>query len=491
MHTKKIDIRAMFRRIIVLAIQGVFSIGLVHAQDVVAPPPPDTTTKNAVLINTLQQSEIDIPIRMDLRPIFQYANQFIDTLYTSPNYPNDWVMDGCSVRYQYRFVRGPMQFKAVNNVLYVSFSGYYGVRGSTRVCTGIGNSPWTPACSCGFGSEKPRRIDAGFVMQLKVLPDYRIGIVVNSINPTAVDKCEVCFFGKDITTTVANQLKAELDASINGFKKQMEQFSLKPYLNIAWDSLQAPYALPGFGYLSVQPSALRISQLQLVRDSLFVSIGLSARPELKAVPDLNKKQLPNLTDFKQRSGFRLFIAQILLYDSLSTLMNGNLAGKEFTVGKGLFRKTVRIDSVHMQGGGSKMFLKVYVSKAAKGIFFLEGIPKWDMLKQELYLDSLDYQIESKQWLVKSATYLMDGTITHKLKEYSRFNFTAKMTEMTTAIAQQMNRVVYPGIQSKGYVNRFVIEKIEAAANGLFIQGAAEGKLFLDIDAQQMLKQFLK
>jgi Domain of unknown function (DUF4403) len=136
-------------------------------------------------------------------------------------------------------------------------------------------------------------------------------------------------------------------------------------------------------------------------------------------------------------------------------------------------------------------LKVYVSKAAKGVFFLEGIPKWDMLKQELYMDSLDYHIESKQWLVKSASYLLDGTITNKLKDYSRFNFTEKMTEMTTAIAEQMNREVYPGIQSKGYVNRFVLEKIEAAANGLFIQGAAEGKLFLNIEAQQLLKQFLK
>lgn len=107
------------------------------------------------------------------------------------------------------------------------------------------------------------------------------------------------------------------------------------------------------------------------------------------------------------------------------------------------------------------------------------------------MDSLDYHIESKQWLVKSASYLLDGTITHKLKEYSRFNFTEKMTEMTTAIAEQMNRDVYPGIQSKGYVNRFVLEKIEAAANGLFIQGAAEGKLWLDIEAQQLLRQFLK
>lgn len=460
------------------------------AQDVINPAQPDTANKAAVALNVLPQSEIDIPISIDLKSIYAFANSFIDTLYTSPNYPNDWVMDGCSVRYQYRFVRGPLQFKAVNNVLYVSFTGYYGVRGSTRVCTSIGNSPWTPACSCGFGTEKPRRIDAGFAMQLKLLPDYKLGITVNRTNPTAVDKCEVCFFGKDVTQSVATQLKTELDASINGFKKQMEEFSFKPFLQIAWDSLQTPYSLPGFGYLNVQPSALRIGQIRLIRDSLFVSVGLSAKPELQQVASVQKKNLPAISDFQPRSGFRLFIAQSLPYDSLGALMNANLSGKEFSVGKGLIKKSVRIDSVRLQGGTSKMFLKVFVSKAAKGVFYLEGVPTWDPVKQVLFLDKMDYQIESKQWLLNSASYLLDGVIKQKLQQYATFNFAEKLQDLTKSLATQMNRTIYPGINSRGYINKFSIDKIEAADTGIFIQGVAEGKLWLDINAQSLLRQFL-
>jgi hypothetical protein len=461
------------------------------AQDAVTPPKPDTTRQVAVPVNTLQQSEIDIPIRMDLKPIYDFANKFIDTLYTSPNYPNDWVMDGCSVRYQYRFVRGPLQFKAVNNALYVSFSGYYGLRGATRVCTSLGNSPWTPSCSCGFGTEKPRRIDAGFVIQLKLLPDYRLSLTVNRTNPTPVDKCSVCFFGKDVTQTVAAQLKTELDASIGAFQQQMEGFSLKPYLQIAWDSLQAAYQLPGFGFLAVQPAALRMSQLVLSRDSMYVSIGLSARPELMQQPAAQvRKPLPNISTFQHRNGFRLFIAQSLPYDSLSALATASISGKEFAVGKGLFKKTVKIDSVKLQGADQKMIVKVFVSKAAKGVFYLEGTPTWDPVTQSLYFDKLDYHIESRQWLLQSASYLLDNVITQKLKQYTTFNFSGKLQEMTAAISQQMNRSLYPGINSNGFVNRFSIDKIEAAAGGLFVQGAAEGKLWLNVNAQQLLQQFL-
>jgi hypothetical protein len=174
---------------------GVFA----SAQEIIAPPAPADTLKKAVAVQNPQSlSDIDIPIRINLKPIYTWANGFVDTLYTSPNYPTDWVADGCGTRYQYRFVRGPFAFKAVNNILYVSFSGFYGVRGSTRLCTDLGNTPWTPACTCGFGSEKPRRIDAGFTVQFQLRPDYTLGVTVNRITPVPVDKCTVCFLAKTL-----------------------------------------------------------------------------------------------------------------------------------------------------------------------------------------------------------------------------------------------------------------------------------------------------
>jgi hypothetical protein len=186
----------------------------------------------------------------------------------------------------------------------------------------------------------------------------------------------------------------------------------------------------------------------------------------------------------------LFVSQTLSYDSLSALVNSNIAGKEFQVGKGLLKKTVRIDSVRLQGGGEKMFIKVFVSKAAKGIFFLEGKPTWNPEKQQLYFDQLDYHIESKQWLVKSASYLLDGTITSKLAAYSTFDLSERAKSLIGSIAQQMNRQLYPGVNSRGFLNKFSIDSMQAVANGLHVQGMAEGKLWIDVNAQQLLQQWL-
>jgi hypothetical protein len=50
-----------------------------------------------------------------------------------------------------------------------------------------------------------------------------------------------------------------------------------------------------------------------------------------------------------------------------------------------------------------MILKVYASKAVKGIFYLEGKPTWDPIKQEIWLDSLDYILIRNKYYCETAS----------------------------------------------------------------------------------------
>lgn len=49
-------------------------------------------------LDSLPVSEINIPISINLKPIYQMAEKNVDTVFTSPNYPDDWVYDGCDTR---------------------------------------------------------------------------------------------------------------------------------------------------------------------------------------------------------------------------------------------------------------------------------------------------------------------------------------------------------------------------------------------------------
>lgn len=86
--------------------------------------------------------------------------------------------------------------------------------------------------------------------------------------------------------------------------------------------------------------------------------------------------------------------------------------------------------------------------------------------------------------------MLDGTITSKLAAYSTFDFSERARSLIGSIAQQMNRQLYPGVNSRGFLNKFSIDSMQAVANGLHVQGMAEGKLWIDVNAQQLLQQWL-
>src|SRR4051794_11738812 len=87
-------------------------------------------TSSNVTIDSLPESQIDIPIQINLRPIYALAEKHVDTVFTSPNYPNDWVQADCATRYKYHFRRSPLRISMNGTTLNLSFMGYYQIVGS-------------------------------------------------------------------------------------------------------------------------------------------------------------------------------------------------------------------------------------------------------------------------------------------------------------------------------------------------------------------------
>src|SRR5215216_3881063 len=104
------------------------------------------TTSSGIAIDSLPPSEIDIPIQINLKPIYALAERNVDTVFTSPGYPNGWVQSDCATRYKYHFRRSPLKMSMKGTMLQLGFTGYYQIVGSTRACGGGAVlSPWTPS----------------------------------------------------------------------------------------------------------------------------------------------------------------------------------------------------------------------------------------------------------------------------------------------------------------------------------------------------------
>ena len=435
-------------------------------------------TSSNVTIDSLPESQIDIPIQINLRPIYALAEKHVDTVFTSPNYPNDWVQADCATRYKYHFRRSPLRISMNGTILNLSFMGYYQIVGSTRVCiSGTVLSPWTPGCSCGF-DEGERRVNIGFTSTFRLQPNYILNSRIFRNEPQALDKCSVCFWGQDITSTVISGLKTELDASKKTMEDSFSVVNLRPYMQQAWNMLNTVYAIPNVGYFALHPKKLRMENINAKNDLLNINIGISATPVVSfEKPDIAPTIVPDLTSANNPGGFNVYLEAALRYDSLSNVMNGYLANKRFDFSEGIMKKHIIIQNINVSGNSKgELLIRVDFTGSFDGSAYFIGIPEYNAEKKSIEVRNLDYDLKTKNVLLKTAKWLFSNRITDELKKYTSFDLSSYYDTASTTLNTWLNREWTKGIRGSGSITDLKLTAVHALPEHLLIRSNCVGKL---------------
>lgn len=447
------------------------------------PANPDLSPGNFKL-DSLPSSEINIPIQINLKPMYAMAEKSVDTVFTSPGYPDGWVQDGCDTRFKYVFRRSPLQMTGVGNTLSIGFMGYYKIVGSSRVCVnGTVVSPWTPACSCGF-NEPERRVNISFTNAIGVQPDFKVKLSVKRNEPKALDKCEVCFWGQDITKQVLKGLTTELDVSKKDMEKTYGSVDLKPRFQQVWNQLNKVYNLYGLGWLKINPQKIRLNNLYINKDTLNIYMGLSAKPAISfEKPEEKNSAIPNLGSFSKQQGFSIFLDAVLNYDSLGTIMNAQLQGQEFSFKKGFIKKKFIIDNCKIYGGGfEKLIIKILFSGTNSGVVYLVGKPVYDADKKTVEVADIDFDIKSKNVLLGSADWLFDKKITKEISKQAKFELGNYIDSAKLNMNSQLNQEWVKGIRSNGNIKDIKIIGIYPMQQHLVIRSNCTGDLSVKVES---------
>jgi len=448
------------------------------------PENPDLAPGNFKL-DSLPASEINIPVQINLRPVYTMAEKSVDTLFTSPNYPDGWVQDGCATRFKYSFRRSRLQMKASGMSMNLGFTGYYKIIGSPRACVnGTIISPWTPACRCGFGSEGERRVNVSFTNSISIQPDFKVKLDIKRNEPQPLDKCEVCFWGQDITKQVMKGLTTELDAAKKDLDKSYGAVDLKPRFQQVWNQLNKVYNIYGLGWLKINPQKIRINNLFALNDSLYIFIGLSAKPSIGFEKPIEQSSaIPNLGTFSRQPGFNIFLDAILSYDSLSTIMNQNLVGKEFDFRKGFIKKKFIIDACSIYGGGfEKLIIKVRFSGTNTGVVYLVGKPVYNREKRSIEVTDIDFYIKTKNVLLGSANGIFNKKITKEISKQARFELGAYIDTAKLSINKELNKEWVKGIRSYGTIKDISLVGIYPMQQHLVIRSNCAGDLSVKVES---------
>jgi len=427
-----------------------------------AAPPPASDALPA-----LPPSEIDLPIKIAGRPLIATADSLIPKEFLSDKWPG-YMQPSCDFRYKYRFVRSGFTVHCTNNRLSVALQGHYQVAGGRCLCAaGKPVSPWVSGY-CGFDPEPMRRVDLSFSTQLSFQPDYRLHTASGADQVKPLDRCTMSVFSIDMT----QQIMDSIGASVNNFCRTLDvsiakmNFSGNLHQNAtrAWQKT----AIGPYGYLVVNPTAMRIGNLNYIKDTFAISMGITCRPELGS-DSSNPARLPPLPPLQSgnnRSGVTLYLPATYDYGFINKLLNDSFRNKTFEYqGQKIILKGLTISGMaHHQ-----VKVEVDFGGSHEGQFFVWGTPTLDTARQELRVPDIQYELKSRDFLIRLARILFKNKIRENVKGNSFLDLAALLKANLPTLNAQLNRTLAPGLSTTGSVRELKMIALQAGEKNIQAQ----------------------
>ena len=145
-------------------------------------------------------------------------------------------------------------------------------------------------------------------------------------------------------------------------------------------------------------------------------------------------------------------------------------------------KTIKVDNLQIFGQNDKMVVNTKFTGDYNGSLYLIGTPKFDAQKNLIYLDNVDYDLQTKDFLLKSATWLFDKTILKKMKESCVFPLDENVQAFKSMMNDQLkNYRMNPNVSIKGAVDDLKVTDIQLLKDKIKISVTSKGKLNLDVE----------
>ena len=224
------------------------------------------------------------------------------------------------------------------------------------------------------------------------------------------------------------------------------KLNLKPYLTDACRQLRNPILLnPDYKIsLKVTPLELGYTGFGPAQGRIRSQISLKAYTETyvgNITPSLADTLLPPLkTNIKPDEQTRIGLIARIGFKEARDIAFKQVEGKtyEFQGGK----KSIQITDMEVYGQNDQIIVMLKTAGSYQGTVWLRGKPVWDNKVQSLKLTNLDFDLDTKNKLLRSTNWLFHGVLLEKMEPYFNVSMAAQLTEAKKLIAQNlsMNRL---------------------------------------------------
>jgi len=277
---------------------------------------------------------------------------------------------------------------------------------------------------------------------------------------------------------IRDKVRAAIDESL---LLGLREVSLRNALTKAWPELNAPRELQSGVWLIPRPE--KVAFAEPVGHGRFISTGVlvQARPVIvsgKRPVVTTPPAPPPQRGINGDSMYLSLMGDIALEDA-AHLLNQQLAGKPINADG----HTVLIKDIRLYGHEDKAVIGLSLAQPVRAEIFVLGKPVFDIEKNEVRFEQLAWSLGTRNFLAKSANWLLGSTFRDTLQQKARFRFDEDLADVLKDF-RQFRQDIGSGMVLKGGVQRVRPQGLYFTRDRLLAHVLVEGRLALDIGMER-------
>lgn len=258
----------------------------------------------------------------------------------------------------------------------------------------------------------------------------------------------------------------------------------KPHVLDALDKLSNPI-LTSEKYetwFKMVPLELYVTDAKLTPIKILLNMGLKCNMQTmvgqqpKKGFDVAKIILKPVTTIPENT--TVSVVAVSTFESASKIVTKNFQRQEFASGN----RKITVQKVDLWQKEGKMIIALDVLGSINGTIYLSGIPNYNSITKEIYFDQMDYVLNTKNILMKSANWLLHGTILKSIQTNCRYSIKGNLDEGKQNMKPYLNNYSpMKGVYVNGTINDFEFEKVEITDKAIIAFITTSGQMNISID----------
>ena len=294
-------------------------------------------------------------------------------------------------------------------------------------------------------------------------------------------------FGKNVPITYL------INPSIKLFKSKIEKkidaaieksMDFKPNVLAALEKICVPFQMSDVyqSWLRIVPIEIYSTNAKLKNDTFMLEMGMKcnmetligSKPESKF--DTTKIILKSVTNIPE--AITANIVAVSTYQEASKIMTKNFSGQEFGSGS----NKIKVQNVAIWQKKGKLIIALDVLGSVNGTIYLAGLPQYNEQTKEVFFDQLDYALDTKNKLLRTANWLTQGLVLRKIQQSCRYSIKVNLEEGRQSMMKYLkNYSPMQGVYVNGKIDDIQFQKIELTNQAIIAFIKVKGNINVSVN----------